>query len=60
MCFATNKATVLVGVIFGSFAALLMPASCSLLSKHTPAYEQVLLLSWNELINYIISYTAPA
>lgn len=42
MCFATNKAMVLVGIVFGSFAALLMPASCSLLSKHTPVWEQVL------------------
>ena len=41
MCWAVSKAMVLVGIVFGSVAALLMPASCSLLSKHTPPWEQV-------------------
>lgn len=46
MCAATDKATVLVGVVFGSVAALLMPASASLLSRSTAAWEQVRTLPW--------------
>lgn len=51
MCWATNKVMVIVGVVFGAFAALLMPASCALLSKHTPPWEQVV-----QLIDFLVDF----